>query len=65
MPRNNDQSNQRLPGAARHDAGGLGSAANTALVGVPLAYATTGSVTVTAIAAAAAVAIAFLAHRRG
>lgn len=42
----------------------LMAVANTALVGIPAAYATTGSVTITAITTAAAFGFVVLARRR-
>ncbi len=42
----------------------LMTAANTALVGIPAAYATSGSITVTAIATVAAFGFVVLARRR-
>ncbi|WP_147425448.1 hypothetical protein [Bailinhaonella thermotolerans] len=42
----------------------LMAVANTALVGIPAAYATSGSVTITAIATVAAFGFAVLARRR-
>ncbi len=61
---NNDQQSISPEAGNGNDNAGLNAVVNAALAGVPLAYVTSGSVTVTALAAGSAVVLTLVARRR-